>query len=77
MIFNVNAINQLAGHFNVSPEISERDRQRIEATKGLKFFEWDVAQRWSEEAESERAREILHDAMVDLYRKEEYIGDCM
>lgn len=49
--------------------MKEKDRELIR--KSFETDDWGIVHNYKEEAESAEAKQILHDRMVHLYRKEE------
>lgn len=55
--------------------MSENDRKLIK--QSFESDDWGIVSNLKEKAESEEAKQILHDRMIHLYRKEEAFADLL
>lgn len=55
--------------------MTEKDKELIEKANKLNFIDWSYVEKWSKEADTEEAREILHSISNRLYHTEEYFSN--
>lgn len=58
-------------------ELTEKDKQLIAKARKLRFRDFDKAWELSEEADTEKAKEILQDISKWMYHMDEHKNGCL